>query len=262
MKYKIAVIGAGNMGEAIIKGLNLKGIIASDKRKNKIVALKRRYKIKIAKNNTEAIKKTNVVILAIKPQDMDVVIKDIAEEITGEQLIISIVAGITTKKIEKSIGKKIAVIRVMPNTPLLVGEGMSVLCRGNYAKTRHVQLVEKIFCRMGKVLVVKNEKLIDAVTAISGSGPAYVYLFIESLIKAANSMGLSKISKELVMQTFRGAIKLLEESKRTPEELRKKVTSPGGTTEAALKIFSKKKFKEIINSAVKAASERSNRLSK
>jgi len=259
---KISIIGAGNMGEAIIKGFNSKNVTVSDKSKNRLKTLRKKQKITVVKNNIEAVKKSSIIILAVKPQDMNSVLKEIRKHISNKQLIISIAAGVKTRKIEKIIGKRVAVIRVMPNTPALIGEGISVLCKGRYAKVKDIKKAREIFRRTGKVLVIKNEGLMDAVTAISGSGPAYICLFIESLIKSANILGLRRFSDELVIQTFKGAIKLLEESKKSPKMLRKQVTSPGGTTEAALKVFGKKKVQNIIIAATKAAYKRSKKLSK
>ena len=263
MKNRIAVIGAGNMGEAIIRGIASRNVIVSDKRKDRLRKLRRSLKIKVATDNKEAVEKADIIILAVKPQDIDEVLGEIASVITTKQLVISIAAGVTTKKIEKVFLSKIPVIRVMPNTPALVGKGMSVLCSGRHAKTTHIRIANRIFSGMGKVIVIQEEMLMDAVTAISGSGPAYIYLFIESLIESATKLGLSKtIAEELVLQTLKGAVELLEKTGKTPEELRKQVTSRGGTTEAALKVFQKRRFQEVIHTAVKSACRRSKELSK
>lgn len=253
---KIAIIGAGNMGSAIIKGIGKRyKIIVSDSDPNKLRGLN-------IKNNIKAVKGAGIIILAIKPQNMDTVLKEIAGKVTPKQMVISIAAGITTKKIEDSLGR-ISVIRVMPNIPLLVGMGMIVLCCGRYTKPVHIRDAKRIFSGMGKVISVKKEQLMDAVTAISGSGPAYVYLFIESLIKSAIKLGLTKDDAEtLVLKTLKGAIGLLEKTGKTPEELRRRVTSPGGTTEAALKVFQKQGFSKIIEKATNAACRRAKELSR
>jgi len=271
-KKKIAVIGAGNMGGAIIKGIkNAKShlphhvkkkvyeIIASDIDKKKL----KRLKVFTAKTNKEAIETADIIILAIKPQNIDKLLHEIKNITRSSQLIISIAAGITTKKIEKALIRNIPVVRVMPNTPALVGMGMSVLCPGKYAEARHLQTAKRIFSSMGKVEIVKREKLMDAVTAVSGSGPAYVYLFIESIINSALKMGLSKESaKKLVVQTIKGSIKLLEDTNKEPETLRRQVTSPGGTTEAALRVFKKKQFQKIINIGILSAEKKSRELTR
>lgn len=253
---RIAVIGAGNMGRAIIKGI--KGrykIIASDIDKGKL----RKLGVRATADNIKAVRDADIVILAVKPQNMDSVLAKIKGEISPKKLVVSIAAGITTKKIEKKLGR-IPVVRVMPNMPLLVGMGISALCNGRYARASHLREAGRIFSR---VVYVKKESLMDAVTAVSGSGPAYVYLFIESLIKSAIDLGLNKnIAEILVLQTIKGAVTLLEKTGKSPEELRRQVTSPGGTTEAALKIFEKKEFIKLINEAIGAAHSRSRELSK
>lgn len=259
----IAVIGAGNMGEAIIKGLSKTKIIVSDKKKNRLKRIKKKIKINIVSNNTEAVKKADIIVLAVKPQDIEAVLNEIKGVVNTKKIIISIAAGIKTGKIEKSLSDKIPVVRVMPNMPALVGMGISVLCAGKYAKNKHMQIAKKIFVGMGKVLEVKKESLMDAVTATSGSGPAYIYLFIESLIDSSKKLGLNKtVAKELVLQTLRGAIELLDKTRQDPAKLRRQVTSPGGTTETALKVFKNEGFQRMILSAVKAASKRSKELSR
>jgi pyrroline-5-carboxylate reductase len=256
---KIAVIGTGNMGKAIINGLKNKyKIIASDIDKEKLNKI---HAITVC-DNCSAIGKSDIVLLAIKPQNMDSVLREIRNTVSQKQLVVSIAAGVNTKKIEMKLGN-VPVVRVMPNTPSLVGMGMSVLCGGRYANKKHVKEAERIFSSIGKTMIIKNEQLMNAVTATSGSGPAYIYLFIESLIRAGTRLGLKKeIAEKLVLQTVKGSIELLLQSKKTPEELRKQVTSPGGTTEAALKVFEKRVFHDIVHLAVLSAHDRSKELSK
>lgn len=261
IKTKIAVIGAGNMGEAIIRGIINSKIIVSDIKKKRLKKLKQILKITVAADNKDAVKKAGIIILAIKPQNVHTVLMEIADTVTSKKLVISIAAGITTKKIEKAFSGKIAVVRVMPNTPALVGMGMSVVCPGKYAKSKHIRIATRIFSAMGEIIVIKKERLMDAVTAVSGSGPAYVYLFIESLIKSARKIGLAKtIAEKLVLQTLKGALELLDKTGKEPFELRRQVTSPGGTTEAALKVFYKKGFQKLIESAVSEACRKSKEL--
>lgn len=250
---KVAIIGAGNMGSAIVEGIWKKyRIVVSDVDKNKL----KRFNIG---NNIKAVRNADMIILAVKPQNMDSVLNEIKGVVNSNQLVVSIAAGIKTRRIEGILGK-VPVVRVMPNTPLLVGMGMSAICHGRYAKSKHLRDVDRIFSTLGKVLYIK-EPLMDAVTAVSGSGPAYVYLFIESLIKSASGLGLTKKDAEtLVLQTLKGALALLEKSRKPPEELRRQVTSPGGTTEAALKIFQKKRFDKIICKALNSAFNRAGEL--
>ena len=259
MKIKIAIIGAGNMGGAIADSIKRKyNVIVSDIDKKKL----KKIRTKTTTDNKKAVTGASVVILAVKPQNIKRVLDCLKGSITKKQLIISIAAGIPVKVIENKLGK-VPVVRVMPNTPLMVGKGMSVLFKGGYAKASHFKTAEKIFSEVGKVLSVKKESLMDAVTAVSGSGPAYVYLFIELLIKSARKLGLSKDSaKTLVYQTFDGALALLEKTGKEPDVLRKQVTSRGGTTEAAHKVFDKMGIDKIIHKALQSAHKRSKQLSK
>ncbi len=257
---KIALIGVGNMGGAILNGLKGKyKFIVSDPDKNKI----KKLSASIADNNCSAAVDADIILLAVKPQMMDAVLREIRLVLNSKKLVISIAAGIKTKKIEDRLGNTIPVVRIMPNTPALVGRGMSVLCGGKFAKQAHLKAANDIFSSMGKVIIIKNESLMDAVTAISGSGPAYVYLFIESLVRAGVRLGLKqKIAEKLVLETLKGSIALLEKTEKKPEDLRRQVTSPGGTTEAALKVFEKKVFHDIVHLAILSAHDRSRELSK
>jgi len=256
---KIAIIGAGNMGNAIIHGLEGKyETIVSDSDKTKL----KKFKVKTTTDNIAAVKESDIILLAVKPQTMETVLKEIAGTVGCRHLIISIAAGISTERIEKALGK-IPVVRVMPNTPLMVGAGMSVICPGRYAESRHLKITAKIFAEMGKVARVEDENLMHAVTAVSGSGPAYLYLFIEELVKSAEKLGLKKkMAETFVLQTIKGSLALLEYTEKAPEVLRRQVTSPAGTTEAAIKVFGERKFDEIIEHAVFSACRRSEELGK
>jgi len=266
---KITVIGAGNMGSVLVKGLveklkvSPRNIVVIDIDKLKLKKLKKSFKINISSFNSGAVTRADIIILAVKPQSMDLVLKGLSSSISNKQLVISIAAGITTKYIESKLGGRIPVVRTMPNTPLHVGAGITGVYAGKYVKKNHLTIVQKIFCCLGEIVIVKKESLIDAITAVSGSGPAYVFLFIESFLLAGQKLKLSKAMTDvLIMQTVKGAVKLLEESQKSPQKLRQQVTSPGGTTEAALRVFNEKKFHKIIAAAVKAAHKRSRELSR
>lgn len=268
-KNKIAVIGCGNMGDALVQGVikNMKiapsRIMVSDIKKQNLNKLKKNLKVKTTQSNVEAAKGTNIIILAVKPQNMAAVLGQLAGKVTSKQLIVSIAAGISTKFIESKLRAKVSVIRTMPNTPLQVGKGITALYKGRYASERQLTIARSLFSCMGKTIEVKKESLIDAVTAVSGSGPAYVYLFIESLVNAGMKLGLSSRDTEvLVKETIQGSVELLDRSKKSPKELRLEVTSPEGTTEAALKVFNKRGFEKIVEQAVRAACKRSKVLSK
>lgn len=264
----IAFIGSGNMGEALIGGLleagrvERKNITATDASKKRRDFIAKLLKIKVAQDNARIVRQADIIVLAVKPQVIDIVLKEIKDSINPLQTIISIVAGITTKYIERLLDKKVAVIRVMPNTPALIRTGASAICRGRYARKGDEDTAQAIFTAVGKVVKVK-EKLIDAVTGLSGSGPAYVFLFTEALIRSGIRQGLSrKHSEILAKQTVLGAAKMMVEQNEEPADLRRKVTSPGGTTEAALNFFKKKGFSDIIIDAVSVSAGRSKELGK
>lgn len=266
---KIVVIGAGNMGSVLLRGLVKKlkvaprNIVVIDIDKTKLKRLKKSLKINASSFNAGVVTNADIIILAVKPQTVGLVLNGLSGAISNKQLIVSIAAGITTKYIESNLKGKIPVVRTMPNIPLHVGAGLTGIYAGKHVKKNHLAVVQKIFCCLGKTVIVKKESLIDAITAVSGSGPAYVYLFIEALLMAGQKLKLSKAMTDvLIMQTVKGAVKLLEESQTSPQKLRQQVTSPGGTTEAALRVFNENKFHKIISAAVKAAHTRSRELSR
>ena len=263
---RIAFIGAGKMGEALIRGIIADGlyprdaIIAAEPDDERREMVKRELGINTTRDNREAIRGADIVCLAIKPQILDAVLEEISEDITEEQLLISILAGVPTRRIEDKPGKKIRVVRVMPNTPALAGAGIAAICPGRYAGSDNLRSVEEIMSAVGDVLRVPEE-LIDAITGVSGSGPAYFFLFTEALARAGRKIGLSREQADLLARkTLIGAGKLLEETGQSPEELRRNVTSRGGTTEAALKTFERLGFEEIVEKAVRAARDRAREL--
>jgi len=266
IKKKIAFIGCGNMGKALLNGVatkrlfSNKAITVSDKRDSILKSIKKSYKVDTASSNIEAAKKGDIIILAVKPQDIVSVLKEISDYIESK-LIISIAAGVTTSLIKlKSASKR--VIRVMPNMPALVGHGVTAISYAKGATSSDISTAKKIFDTVGVTVTVK-EKDIDAVTAVSGSGPAYFFMLMENMISSASSLGLKKqIAKELVIQTALGASVLQNCTSQDPAALRRQVTSKGGTTEAALKVFLKRGFEKTVKSALVAAHKRSKELSK
>ncbi len=263
----VAFIGAGNMGEALIRGLlaartvSPARIIAADVRAERREFLVKTFGVQAIDDNAEAVKAADIVLLAVKPQQMGEVLAGFKSVMTGSKLIVSIAAGVNTARIERELGGKARVVRVMPNTPVLVGAGAAALAKGTYATDEDLVTVESIFGAVG-ISVRVEEKLLDAVTALSGSGPAYVFYVTEAMIKAGVAAGLDEaVAKRLAIQTVYGAGKLLVESKDEPESLRRNVTSPGGTTEAALKVMNDRKLEEIFAEAIKAAEKRSRELS-
>jgi len=242
----IGIIGFGNMGMAIASRIKGKTLL-SDKNK------------RISDNATVA-KRSDIIILAVKPQDMKSVMEEIRPYVK-KKLIISIAAGITTFSIEKALGGA-KVIRVMPNMPAMAGKGVSAISRGRFAGAEDSKTASRIFSRLGEVVEVK-EKMMDAVTAVSGSGPAYYFLFTYLLAKAAEETGgFGKgMAMKLAKGTFIGAAEVAKSKDISMEELIKKVASKGGTTEAALKIFKEKGLENILKQAVKAALLKSKSLS-
>jgi len=277
---RIGFIGGGNMGEAFIgalirsKTVDPQSVLVSDKDPGRLKTLARIYGVETTTENLQVFSACAAVILAVKPQQMHPVLSELAgsrdRRAQKKKLLISIAAGIPLKKIEALLypplsearKKRLPIIRVMPNTPSQVLRGVSGMSPNRYATRQDIRATRKILSAIGCVLEF-SEKDLDAVTALSGSGPAYVFYFIEALIEAGVRVGLSKeASAVLTMETFRGALALLEERGESPEVLRRKVTSPGGTTEAALGVMERGGVDDLIIEAVLAATERSKAISR
>lgn len=263
---KLGVIGTGNMGSAIIRGVLQAGlftpneIAACDAIPEKAAELEKGLHVTIKPSASQTAQASQIVLIAVKPQTMEQCLGELKEAVTPDHLILSIAAGISTAYIEKRLIQKARVIRVMPNTPALVGAGATAICAGTHASEADMGQAERIFSGIGKVYRFP-ETLMDAVTAVSGSGPAYLFYFAECLIGAAVQSGLPQNSAaDLVAQTLFGAAKLLRESGEKAETLRAKVTSPGGTTEAALKVMQARDFNGIITAAVQSAVKRGQEL--
>lgn len=264
---RVGIIGGGNMGEAVFchlanvleKSTMLK-VSETDAARRDMLQVK--YKIIVEIDNNSLVKFADIIILAVKPQDIAGLLKnEICCGMSRDKLLISVVAGITTDQIESIVGKDMAVVRAMPNMAARVGESVTSISAGRSAGKEHMELARKVFSVIGEVVEV-DEKLVDAVTAVSGSGPAYFCYLMESLIDAAREMGLSaEVAEKLVLKTALGSSRLLQASGEKASALRKKVTSRGGTTEAAFKVFEKKMFKDIVVQAVKAARDRSKEIS-
>ncbi|MBN1788740.1 MAG: pyrroline-5-carboxylate reductase [Sedimentisphaerales bacterium] len=266
---KIGFIGIGNMAEAVIKGIitaevyQPAEILVSDIRSDRLKQVCDQYKIVSAPINKDIARSVDLLVLSVKPQNMVDVLEEIKGVISPDLLVVSIAAGFVTSRIQQILGD-VPVIRVMPNTPALIAVGAAGLYATKQAEKRLPE-VEKIFSAVGLAVVVKDEKLMDIVTAVSGSGPAYFFLLMEEMIKSAEKLGLpDELAEKLVLQTAQGAGLLAVEARgrnESPAVLRKKVTSPGGTTQAALKVFSQCSFEQMVYDAVKAAADRSEELS-
>ena len=267
---RIGFIGGGNMAEALIKGIIKAGafrkeqILVSDIKSERLTYFEKTYKISTFNDNKILAGKTDIIILSVEPQQMAGVLEEIKNSFKTETLFISIAAGKKISFFTDVLGD-IRIIRVMPNTPALIGAGAC----GIFAPEKARDCIEKavsIFSSVGKVFVVESEELIDSVTATSGSGPAYYFLLMEAMIKAATKLGFEEsVARKLVIQTAKGASLLADsalEQGKGPKELREKIVSRGGTTEAALKTFTKAGFEKIVDSAMKSAHKRALELSR
>ena len=257
----VTIIGAGVMGEALLSGLLRGGhdpadLVVGEKRPDRAAELREKYAVEVLAN-TEAAARADTVALVVKPQDMGEVLTEIAPHLHAGQLLISLAAGITTDYIESHIPSGIAVVRVMPNTPALVDEGMAAISAGTHCDEEHLALAEQMLSVTGHVLRVP-EKQQDAITAISGSGPAYLFFVVEAMIEAGVHLGLPRTTAtELVVQTVVGSAKLLRETGDHPTVLRERVTSPGGTTAAAIRQLEDHKVRAAFIMAMEAARDRS-----
>ncbi len=264
---KIAFIGGGNMAEALIRGLIAGGtatpdrIVVADVSADRLAHLQKTYGV-MQKGNVEAARESDIVILSVKPQVVDRVLVEIAPVIDGRKLVISIAAGIVISRIEKALKDGSHVVRVMPNTPALVLAGAAALAGGKNASGGDLALAQGIFNSVGRAVIVE-EKLMDAVTGLSGSGPAYVFMIIDALSDAGVKMGLPRpLALELSAQTVYGSAKMVLETKEHPGKLRDMVTSPGGTTIEGLHALEKGKLRATLINAVEAATARSRELGK
>lgn len=270
---KLLFIGSGNMAQAIISGViqnkivKNKDIFIYEINKETAVKVINKYKVKKQEYINSDLSKYDIIFFAVKPQVFlsfrdDPEMKKLSEYIKDNQLIVSIMAGITISKIKNFFNNKNPVIRIMPNTPALIGESMSVISLSKNVTKKQLDEIKKIFLSIGKVEVL-DEKYIDAATGLSGSGPAYIFTFIEAMIQGGISCGLTKeIATKLVLQTIHGSTLMVIDSKVSIEELRQRVTSKGGTTIEGLTVLKKNNFNSLVINAIKAATKRAKELSK
>lgn len=263
-KQNIVFVGAGSMAEAMISGMLQKELflpsqisVMNRSNQERLENLKHTYQVCITNSKQTAIENADIIILAMKPKDIVSGVLSIKDFVTEEQLVISVLAGVSTITITELLGKEVPVVRAMPNTSATIGKSATALSVGAYAKHQHLLLTQKLFETIGIVTTVE-EKELHAVTGLSGSGPAYVYYLVESMEKAADEIGLEKeIAKELILQTIIGAAEMLKKSPKQPATLRREVTSPGGTTEAGIKILEDYRYQEAMISCIKRATGRS-----
>lgn len=265
--YIIGIIGAGNMGEALIKGLlrsNLVRsyeVIASARSASRLKHLEKIYGIHTTRNNLQLTAACNTIILAIKPQDMSAVCKEIGRTLTKDHLVISIAAGIDFAHLRKLVGSKPRLIRVMPNLPAVIDLGVSAIYCGPRMPERYRRFAHQVFQAVGQTVDVREEHFMDVITGLSGTGPAYFFAMMEALVKAGLRLGLtSQMSKLLTLHTAVGAAEMALQTGVSPKELRRQVTSKKGTTWAAMKVFKRSRFWKTVEDAVRVATKRARQL--
>jgi pyrroline-5-carboxylate reductase len=264
---KIGFIGSGNMGEALISGLISSGssdplhIICSDVSEERLEQMASTYAVTVTTDNLKVVRESDIVIYAIKPQIMASVLMETAEALDMSKIVISIAAGVPLAAIESCLNKDLRLIRVMPNVAVAVKEGAAAVAAGAHTQPEDIQLAMAIFNSVGKCIFLKENYLMDAVTGLSGSGPAYIFMIVDALADAGVKMGLSRRhSLLLASQTILGAAKLLQETKAHPGALKDSVTSPGGTAIAGLHTLEKGGLRTTLINAVEAATQRSKEL--
>jgi pyrroline-5-carboxylate reductase len=263
---KIAILGAGRIGEALLSGLissgwrNPEEIAATTRRSERAEELRARFGVAATTSNPEAVSGASVVVISVKPQDLDALLGEVGGLIGADQTVLTIAAAIPTAAIERRLGAGVPVVRAMPNTPSTVHEGIAGLAAGAHAEEEHLALAEEVLSHLGAVVRVP-ESLMDAVTAVSGSGPAYFALLAEAMIEAGILLGLPReTSTQLVVQTMLGTAKQLRDDKMHPVELREMVTSPGGTTIAAIHELEQAGVRAAFLNAIQAAMRRAKEL--
>ncbi len=260
---RIAILGAGKIGEALIAGLLSSGwtdVVATVRREERAEELRTRYGAEVTLSNPDAVRAAGVVVVAVKPQDLDPLLAEVGPLLRPDQTVLSIAAAIPTAAIERRIAPGVPVVRAMPNTPATVHEGIAGICAGSHAGVEQLALAEDVLGHVGKTVRL-DEPYMDAVTAVSGSGPAYFALLAEAMIEAGILLGLAReISTQLVVQTMLGTAKLLRDEGMHPVELRESVTSPGGTTIQAIRELEQAGVRAAFLNAINAAMERSREL--
>ena len=262
----LAVLGAGKAGEALIAGVISSGwrepgeIVATARHREHLDELAERHGIRTTLDNAEAVQGAGIVVIGVKPQDIEGLLAEIGGAVTSDQMVLSIAAAIPTALIEKHLSDRVPVVRAMPNTPMTVHEGMAGIAPGAHAGEEHLARAEEVLSSVGRAVRV-DEPYMDAITAVSGSGPAYFALLAESMIEAGILLGLSReVSTDLVVQTMLGTAKLLRDEGMHPVELREAVTSPGGTTIAAIRELEQAGVRAAFLNAIQAAMVRSKEL--
>ncbi|HLM34588.1 MAG TPA: pyrroline-5-carboxylate reductase [Gaiellaceae bacterium] len=262
---RIAILGAGKIGESLLAGLHSSGwtdVVVTTRREERAAELRDRYAVEATTANADAVRHADVIVIAVKPQDIDALLREVGQELSPRHTVLSIAAAIPTAVIERQIAADVPVVRAMPNAPSTVHEGIAGICAGAHAGREHLERAAEVLRVVGGVVEVA-EPYMDAVTAVSGSGPAYFALLAEAMIEAGILLGLSReVSTELVVQTMFGTAKLLRDEKMHPVELREAVTSPGGTTTRAIRELEQAGVRAAFLNAINAAMERSQELAR
>jgi pyrroline-5-carboxylate reductase len=265
---KVAFLGAGKMGEALVSGLIRSGgrsadeIMVTCRREERVRELQDRYGVAATLSNGEAVAWAETLMLMVKPQDMEALLHEVGPRFRPDQLVITFAAGIRTSFVETFLDDAVPVVRVMSNVPVMVDEAMSVVSTGKHAADKHASVAEELLGYVGKVIRLPESHL-DAVTATSGSGPAYFFLLAEAMIEACILLGLSRdVAGELIIQTMLGSAKMLRDTGRHPVELREMVTSPGGTTISAIRVLEEAGVRAAFLNAIDAARHRSAELAR
>jgi pyrroline-5-carboxylate reductase len=260
---RLAILGTGKIGESLLAGLRSSGwddVVVTGRREERVAELRERYGVEATLSNTEAVAGAAIVVIAVKPQDFTALLGEIGAVVSPDQTVLSVAAAIPTAQIEEHLAEGVPVVRAMPNAPSTVHEGMAGLAAGAHAGDEHLQLAEDVLTHLGRVVRLP-ESAMDAVTAVSGSGPAYFALLAEAMIEAGILLGLSReVSTQLVVQTMLGTAKLLRDEKMHPVDLREAVTSPGGTTIRAIRVLEQEGVRAAFLNAIQAAMERSQEL--
>jgi pyrroline-5-carboxylate reductase len=263
---RIAILGGGKIGESLLAGLLSSGwrkpeeIVVTGRRQERVDELAERYGVETTLANADAVSGASFIVIAVKPQDFDTLLGEIGGLLTPEQTVLSVAAAVTTAQIERHLADGVPVLRAMPNAPATVHEGVAGLCAGAHAGDEHLAMADEVLTHVGRVVQIP-EPYMDAVTAVSGSGPAYFALLAEAMIEAGILLGLSReVSTQLVVQTMFGTAKLLRDEEMHPVELREMVTSPGGTTIRAIRELERAGVRAAFLNAIQAAMERSKEL--
>jgi pyrroline-5-carboxylate reductase len=265
---KLAVLGGGKMGQALLGGLLASGwrkaedVVVTGRRPERLEELSSAYGVQTSTDNAGAVIGAEIIVIAVKPQDVETLLSEISSVVTPDQTLLSFVAAISTNFIESRLEYEVPVVRAMPNTPSVVHEGMAGISSGRFAEPQNMDLARDVLNHVGRVVTV-DEEYLDAVTAISGSGPAYFALLAEAMIEAGILLGLSReISTDLVVQTMLGSAKMLRDEHMHPVQLREMVTSPGGTTTRAIRVLEQSGVRAAFLNAIQAAMERSQELAR